>query len=221
KPTSVKDGPAALEALAIALRERAPFALALVDVQMPGMDGFAVAERIGRDAAFGATALGLMTPAGERGDAARCRQLGVRGSLAKPLATPELFQAILAALPSARPDDSSKPLVTRPPLRESARRLKVLHVEDNRANRLLVSQLLEKRGHTVIAVEDGREALATLDRIRVDVVLLDIQMPGMDGFETTAAIRAREKASERCLPIAAVTFHAREESGERGRSAGA
>jgi DNA-binding response OmpR family regulator len=129
----------------------------------------------------------------------------VRGYLPKPIAARELFEGLVAVLTGVRSEAVPKPLVTRHSLRESARRLHVLVVEDNRVNRLLVSHLLEKRGHTVIAVEEGRQALATLSRVRVDVVLMDIQMPVMDGFETTAVIRAREQETGGHLPIVAVT----------------
>jgi CheY-like chemotaxis protein/HPt (histidine-containing phosphotransfer) domain-containing protein len=162
----------------------------------------------------------LLTSAGQRGDAARCRQLGVRGYLPKPIGAPELLEGLVAVLTGASTDDVVKPLVTRHSLRESTRRLHVLLVEDNRVNRMLVTHLLEKRGHTAIAVEDGREALATLARVRVDVVLMDIQMPGMDGFETTAAIRSGEKETGDRLPIVALTAHAMKGDRERCLEAG-
>jgi CheY-like chemotaxis protein len=203
-----------------AVREEAPFAIVLIDVQMPGMDGFALAERIGREGGLAGTPLVLMTSAGQRGDAARCRQLGVRGYLPKPIGAPELLDGLVAVLTGAPSDDAVKPLVTRHSLRESTRRLHVLLVEDNRVNRMLVTHLLEKRGHTAIAVEDGREALATLGRVRVDVVLMDIQMPGMDGFETTAAIRSGEKETGDHLPIVALTAHAMKGDRERCLEAG-
>jgi len=220
KPVAVNHGLAALEEMTRALREGAPFALALIDVQMPVMDGFMLAERIGLEQGLAGTPLVLMTSAGQRGDAARCRQLGVRGYLPKPIAASELFEGLLAVLTGVRSDDVQKPLVTRHSLRESARRLHVLVVEDNRVNRLVVVHLLEKRGHTAIAVEDGLQALETLAKVRVDVVLMDVQMPGMDGFETTAAIRIKEKETGGHLPIVALTAYAMKGDRERCLQAG-
>jgi signal transduction histidine kinase/DNA-binding response OmpR family regulator len=220
RPLAARDGEAALSAMRDARAGGAAVSLALIDVQMPAMSGFALAEAIQRDPDLSGTTLVLMTSAGQRGDAARCRQLGVRGYLPKPIAASELLDGLLTVLGSPPPEGAERPLVTRHSLRESARRLHVLLVEDNRVNRLVVVHMLEKRGHTVLAAQDGLEALAVLEKTRVDVALMDVQMPGMDGFETTAAIRRREKETGAHLPIVALTAHAMTGDRERCLEAG-
>jgi two-component system, sensor histidine kinase and response regulator len=219
-PVAVNEAESALRALEAAHRAGTPFALALVDVQMPGMDGFALAERIQGDARLAAMPLVLMTSAGQRGDAARCRRLGVKGYLPKPIAASELREGLLAVLGGASADGEHAPLVTRHSLRESVRRLRVLVVEDNPVNRTVVVHMLEKRGHTVLTAAEGREALVLLRRAAVDVALMDVQMPGMDGYETTRAIRDSEKGTGARLPVIALTAHAMSGDKERCLEAG-
>ncbi len=218
-PLAVEGGDAALESLRRARDQRAPFVLVLLDVQMPEKDGFMVAESIRAEAGLGDLKVVMLTSAGQRGDAARCRELGIAGYLTKPVDSLELLEAMRTVLHPSVPD-AGKDLVTRHSLREHRRTLAVLVAEDNLVNRRVVSGLLEKQGHVVVAVEDGRKALRAIEERRFDLVLMDVQMPHMDGLEATAAIRAREKRSGGHLPILALTAHALKSDRERCLTAG-
>jgi CheY-like chemotaxis protein len=162
----------------------------------------------------------MLTSAGQRGDAARCRQLGVAAFLSKPVGQSELFDCIVRVLGTSSSGAGSAALITRHTLREGKRKLHVLLAEDNAVNQMLAARLLEKRGHRVTVTTNGREALAALEQENFDVVLMDVQMPQMDGFEATAAIRLREQSSGRHLPIIAMTAHAMRGDQERCLAAG-
>jgi two-component system, sensor histidine kinase and response regulator len=207
KPTAVEGGKAALRTLEDAGRAEHPFPLLLLDGQMPEMDGFALAEQIqGRPELAGAIIM-MLTSAGSLGDAARCRELGISAYLVKPIRQRELLEAICLVLQKSEPKKVRK-LVTRHTLREERHRLRILLAEDNRVNQTLAARLLEKRGHAVTIVEDGKAALAALEAGAFDLVLMDVQMPEMDGFEATAAIRAKERSAGGHIPIIAMTAHA-------------
>jgi CheY-like chemotaxis protein len=182
---------------------------------MPEMDGFALAEYIKRNSKWKSSTIMMLSSAGQRGDAKRCRELEVAAYLTKPVRQVELLEAILSALGSKQLTKSSPALVTQHSLRESGNPLRILLAEDNAVNQALAVRLLEKRGHSVTVAANGKEALAALAKSSYDVVLMDVQMPVMDGFEATAAIRFREKASGIHLPIIAMTAHAM--AGDRSR----
>jgi CheY-like chemotaxis protein len=160
----------------------------------------------------------MLTSAGQRGDAVRCRELGLEGYLTKPVGQTELRDAILHVTGSRR-GDAKPALVTRHSLREE-KRLRILLAEDNLVNQKLAARLLEKQGHHVSIVGTGREALEQLEKQGFDLVLMDIQMPEMDGFEATAAIREREKLTARHVHIIAMTAHAMQGDRERCLAAG-
>ena len=205
KPTAVEGGKAALQALEMAKSIGHSFRLVLLDGQMPEMDGFTVAEQIHRNVDLaGATIIMMLTSAGHLGDAARCRELGISAYLVKPIRPGELLNAICLIVQEA-PPKTPLPLVTRHVVREVRRRMKVLLVEDNLVNQKLAMALLEKRGFGVTTAGDGKIAFAVLQRESFDLVLMDVQMPEMDGFEATAAIREAEKSTGRRIPIIAMT----------------
>ena len=158
----------------------------------------------------------MLTSAGQRGDAARCREVGLDGYLTKPVGQSQLRDAILRVL-GTQPEPKSE-LVTRHSLREE-KRLRILLAEDNLVNQKVAGRLLEKQGHHVTIAGNGREALEQLERESFDLVFMDIQMPEMDGFEATVAIRARERRTGRHVPIIAMTAHAMQ--GDRDRCLGA
>jgi CheY-like chemotaxis protein len=152
----------------------------------------------------------MLTSAGHRGDAARCKELGVAAYLLKPIRQSELREAIARVL-GAREQKGAIPLITRYSLhdaREPNSSLRVLLAEDNPVNQRLASRLLEKRGHSVVVAENGLEALAALEKECFDLVFMDVQMPVMDGFEATVAVRRKEGVSGIHLPIVALTAHA-------------
>ncbi len=210
KSTSVPGGEGALAKLSEAQEAGEPFALILMDMHMPNMDGFELIERIRRSPYPSAVTIMMLTSAGHRGDAARCQELGVAAYLLKPIRQSELREAIARVL-GAREQKGAIPLITRYSLqdaRELSASLRVLLVEDNRVNQRLATRLLEKRGHFVSIAGDGREALVALEKESFDLVLMDLQMPEMDGFEATTVIREKEKTSGNHLAIVALTAHA-------------
>jgi len=219
KPTLAADGAQALETLTHALEVNEPFALVLTDANMPGMDGFQLAEEIRKNPGLSNATIMMLTSAGQRGDAARCRQLGLAGYLTKPIGQAELLETLLRITVSI-PTSKTRALVTRPPKPEQARCLHILLAEDNSVNQRLASRLLEKQGHHVVTAGNGREALEEIERQTFDLVLMDLQMPVMGGLEATAAIRSRERSTGDHLPIIAMTAHAMQGDRDRCLAAG-
>jgi CheY-like chemotaxis protein len=207
RPTTADGGLAALSELARAVALGSPFPLVLLDAQMPDMDGFTVAERITQSSTLAGAAIMMLSSADLPGDTARCRALGIATYLTKPIKQADLLETLLtvmghgaAAVPAREPVAA--------PLPGLGGRLRVLVAEDNAVNQRLATRLLEKRGHRVVVCGNGREAVAAVNEEPFDVVLMDIQMPEMDGFEATAAIRAHEEQSGEHVPIIAMTAHA-------------
>jgi signal transduction histidine kinase/CheY-like chemotaxis protein len=219
RPTAVDGGRAALQALEIAKSTGRSFPLILLDGQMPEMDGFTLAEYIQKDPGLVGAAIMMLTSAGHVGDAARCRELGVLAYLVKPIRQGELLNSIRQVLQKT-PENKPTALVTRHSLREPRNRGQILLAEDNAVNQALAVRLLEKRGYAVSVAGDGRAALAALEKNSFDLVLMDIQMPGMDGFEATAKIREKEKKTGEHIPIVAMTAHALKGDQERCLAAG-
>ena len=218
RPTLAASGSAALQCLK---QGEDPFAVILTDLNMPDMDGFALVEQLRQSRQLaGAAKVILLTSAGQRGDAARCRELGVAAYLTKPVSRSELVDAIVRVLDSPESRADSAPLITRHTLREEQRKLRILVAEDNAVNQKLASRLLERRGHCVTVTVNGLEALAAVEQEDFDAVLMDVQMPEMDGFEATAAIRTREERTGRHLTIIAMTAHAMQGDQERCLAAG-
>jgi signal transduction histidine kinase/ligand-binding sensor domain-containing protein/DNA-binding response OmpR family regulator len=220
KPVLAADAREAMAALRDAHRSGTGFALLFVDVHMPGTDGFELIGQIDAELGLPRRSTFMLTSAGQRGDAARCRALGVAAYLTKPVDQSQLRDAILAvlALKGGTPDQSR--LVTRHALREGQRRLRVLLAEDNLVNQRLALRLLEKHGHDVVVAGNGYEVLAAIAKQSFDAILMDVQMPGMDGLEATAAIREREKGTTSHMPIIAMTAHAMKGDEERCLAAG-
>ncbi len=215
KPTAVEGGREALAALDKARGDGVPFALVLLDGMMPEMDGFTLAERIrGNSELVGATLM-MLSSANRREDAARCEALDVASYLTKPVRQSTLLDAIMTALGPSLSLEGRTPSTSRPVPGGGLRPLRLLLAEDNAVNQRLAVGVLEKRGHHVVVVGNGREALAALDRESFDAVLMDVQMPEMDGFEATAAIRARESPIGVHTPIIAMTAHAMKGDRER------
>jgi two-component system sensor histidine kinase/response regulator len=207
KPTAVDGGRAALQAIEGAKNAGYPFPLILLDGQMPEMDGFTLAEHIHKDPELLNATIMMLTSAGHLGDAARCRELGISAYLVKPVRQGELLDAICQVL-DVRARKQPDPLVTRHTLREEKHRIHILLAEDNAINQTLAVRLLEKRGYSVTVVSNGQAAVEAFQTGAFELVLMDIQMPGMDGFQATAAIREREKLTGGRIPIVAMTAHA-------------
>src|SRR5213083_2414393 len=192
---------------------RVRYDLAILDVQMPDMDGFQLATAVRADKKIKRTNLLMLTSAGQRGDGERCRELGIRGYLTKPMSRSDLLEALGTVLAGSPEEAGTPEVVTRHTIAESRATLRVLLAEDNPVNQQVAVAMLVKRGHEVHVSSNGREALEAVQERDYDVVLMDIQMPEMDGFEATHAIRALPKGKD--LPIIALTAHAL--SGERER----
>ena len=207
RPTCADGVRAALGALENATNTGHSFALILVDARMPELDGFALVEEMRKLPDLPGATIMMLTSAGQSGDAARCRKLGISVYLVKPVRQAELLKAICVAL-RATPEGATTPLATQHSLREDQRRLRVLLAEDNTVNQKIATRLLEKRGYQVTLVENGLQAVEASARQEFDVILMDVQMPEMDGYEATAAIRAREDGTKKHVRIIAMTAHA-------------
>jgi PAS domain S-box-containing protein len=220
-PTLAENAAEALAAMEKAAAAGSPFAVVLSDVMMPGLDGFQLAERITQVPGLAGTPVILLSSADRQRDSARCRHAGVSAYLSKPVKQSELLDAILKAIGPAEKDALAEILGRdhRRPSRShcSSHSLHILLVEDNATNQMLAVTLLEKAGHTVKTAQNGREALAAVEFCSFDVVLMDVQMPEMDGFEATARIREREHRTGEHTPIVAMTAHAMK--GDRQRCA--
>ncbi|MGA2039426.1 MAG: response regulator [Bryobacteraceae bacterium] len=218
EPQAVANPEAALAALDQARAAGRPVPLAILDFQMPGMDGFTLAARIRAQEELRDTHLFLLASAGQRGDAA-CRQdIGIEACLLKPVKQSVLIEAITRSL--GRPTGTGVlPPAHRSPA-ESPRKLRILLAEDNPINKMLAVVLLEKQGHSVRVANDGKEAVAAVKADRFDVVLMDVQMPNMSGLDATAAIRVLERGTGKHLPIVAMTAHAMKGDQERCLEAG-
>ncbi len=219
KPLLSESGPEALRILENAQALGAPVALILLDAQMPGMDGFSVADKIKQDVR-NAPAIILLTSAGLRGDAARCRDLGIKAYLTKPIKRSDLLQVFKMVMGAPADVEGKSAVVTMHTLREDRRRLRILLAEDNAINQTLAVRLLVKRGHEVMVAGSGRESLEVLKTRDFDLILMDVQMPDMDGLETTAAIRHEELKTGKHIPIIAMTAHAMAGDRERCLAAG-
>jgi signal transduction histidine kinase/DNA-binding response OmpR family regulator len=194
-----------------------PYRLVLTDAHMPEVDGFALAEKIRRAPNLGSTVVMMLTSGDRVEDVARCEQLGIAAYLLKPIKQSELLEAIEMGL------GVSAPRVNRRHPAEEGRRirpLRVLLAEDSLVNQKLAVALLEEQGHQVTLAQNGRDAVAAAESQRFDLVLMDVQMPEMDGLEATARIRAVEKSRGVHVPILAMTAHALQGDRERCLAAG-
>ena len=219
KPTAVEGGRAALLALEIAKNAGRAFPLIILDGQMPEMDGFTLAEHIRHSPDLAGATIMMLTSADHIGDVARCQKLGLSAYLIKPVRQSELLDSICKVLGEA--PRHSTPAPVRPAITGSDEtEWKILLAEDNVVNQRLAVRILEKAGHSITVAGDGLAALAELERQRFDVVLMDIQMPNMDGFEATAAIREKERLVGGHIPIIAMTAHALKGYDQRCLSAG-
>ncbi len=210
KPASVEGGEEALLALSAAKEAGEPYGMILLDMHMPEMDGFQLVQRIRERPELSTATVMMLTSAGHRGDAERCKALGISAYLLKPIRQSELREAIARVL-GAKEQAGAIPLITRYSLcdaRDPEGVLRVLLVEDNHINQRLASRMLEKRGHRVVIAGNGLEALEAIAKGTFDLVLMDLQMPEMDGFEATAAIRERENGTAAHVPVIALTAHA-------------
>ncbi|HWF39005.1 MAG TPA: response regulator [Candidatus Acidoferrales bacterium] len=206
-----------LAALTRAAAKGEPFTLIITDLQMPHMDGFDFVQQLRTLPGCRDIPILMLSSSAQRGELALSKQLGVGAYLIKPVQSSELFDAIASLVCT-----SATAAADNAPIPEAkGKAMKVLLAEDNAINRRLATRLLEKHGYTVIETENGRAALDALEHERVDLVLMDVQMPVMDGFEAIRAIRTSEQGTGEHLPIIALTAHAMKGDRERCLAAGA
>ena len=213
KPTAVASG---ADAIAVLEEERAAgrgFALVLLDAQMPEMDGFSLAGHLKQNQDFTSATVMMLSSAGQRGEALRCKQLGIAAYLTKPVSSSDLLNSVLSALGTGVKGRKEPSLINWNSLREDQRRLRVLVAEDNPVNQILALRMLEKLGHTITLASNGREALEALDQHPFDIIFLDVQMPEMNGIDAVRAIRENERTTGSHVPTIALTAHAM--SGDR------
>jgi signal transduction histidine kinase/DNA-binding response OmpR family regulator len=202
-PTTVANGTAALAEMDRAATAGRPFRLVILDAAMPGLDGWKVIDHILADKRHADCAIIVLVPASQAGVPSNYRQLPKAQFLTKPAKYSELVDAVASALGGSREEPSVSDAV-----QANIRRLEILLAEDGLVNQEVAVGLLELRGHHVNVANNGKEALAALEQQRFDVVLMDLEMPEMDGLEATAAIRAKERLTGGHLPIIAMTAHA-------------
>jgi signal transduction histidine kinase/DNA-binding response OmpR family regulator/HPt (histidine-containing phosphotransfer) domain-containing protein len=223
-PTKAESGQRALELLRAAATQGEPFELAILDLMMPEMDGFEVARKIKAETNIASVRLMMLTSYGERGHGEQAREAGILAYLAKPVRQSHLFNCLTSVMgQSSVTTDKAKPssvdstrLITKHTLSEAnlMSDKRILVAEDNIVNQKVAIRQLSKLGYVADTVMNGREALEALGTLTYDLILMDCQMPEMDGYEATAAIRARETDARR-IPIIAMTAHALE--GEKAK----
>jgi PAS domain S-box-containing protein len=212
KPTAAADAATAVEIIDAAIKSGVAFPLLVIDARMPEIDGFALVESLSHQGLLDAQVI-MLTPHAQGGERERCRKAGVAAHVSKPVKPSELFDAVQAVMGGGAMDEQvAQPTSDIVPC---ARPLRVLLAEDSPVNQAVATRFLAKRGHIVTVANNGAEALAAYQRQPFDVVLMDVQMPQMDGYEATAAIRKLEQQTGGRIPIIATTAHAM--SGDRDR----
>jgi PAS domain S-box-containing protein len=201
QPITVEDGPTALAEMERA--STSPFQLAILDMIMPGMDGYELAEKIRKNTKYADTTLIMLTTVSQAGCTSRALELKIARFLTKPIKHSVLLDAILTA--GKEPAEAMAHARVQPPTESP---LRLLLAEDGIVNQKVATTFLEQRGHSVIVVNNGMEAVAAFEAEAFDAILMDVQMPEMDGFEATAAIRDKEKTTGNHIPIIAMTAHA-------------
>jgi len=218
RPFAVSSGSEAIAELDRASQAGDAYRLLLLDVRMPDMDGFAVVEHLRSRTELVAAPIMMLTSEGQRGDAARCRELAISAYLLKPYSQSDLFDAIMNTLGLAEVQDAS--LVTRHTLQHNKRKLHVLLAEDNSVNQLLATRLLQKFGHSVDVAGNGLIAVEKWQSAQFDLILMDVDMPELNGFGATARIREMEKQRGGHIPIIGLTAHVMQGSREECLAAG-
>ncbi len=218
------DGAPALEMLDQARKAGDPFRIALIDMQMPGMDGKTLGQKIKEDPGLRETRLVMLTSVGSRGDSAELQRIGFTAYLTKPIKMSQLYDCLVTVLGVTQEETGkrSQQIITRHTLREEKkRRIRILVAEDNVVNQKVALRILQKLGYRADAVANGQEALTALETIPYDLVLMDVQMPDMNGFEATRLIRDPEsRVLRHNIPIIAMTAHALKGDREKCLEAG-
>jgi CheY-like chemotaxis protein len=220
EPESASDADAAIETMRQAGAVGRPFQMVLTDAHMPGTDGFTLAERIKADSIFTSAIIMMLSSGGYSGEPARCREMGIAAYLTKPIQQWELKHAIIRLLQHNANAPEAPAVIAGHPQPDALPGPLVLLVEHHPVNQVLTARLLQKHGYEVVTAANGVKALAILENQRFQLALVDVQMPEMDGFQLTEAIRAGEEITGSHLPIIAMTAHALKGDRERCLAAG-
>jgi len=220
KSTCAEGGEQALTELQSAQQAGRPYQLMLTDMHMPGMDGFTLAEKVRHCPELAGIVIVILTSAGYPGEIERCRTLGITSYLFKPIRKLELLSAILQVREQRQTPSALTPAVTPSNPAVRGKELNILLAEDNRVNQVVATRILGKMGHAITVANNGVETLSLLAASKFDLVLMDIQMPQMDGIAATKSIRTREMKTNSHLPIIAMTAHAMKGDRERCIEAG-
>ncbi|MGH9857446.1 MAG: response regulator, partial [Acidobacteriota bacterium] len=216
KPTAVDSGYAALAEMKCSIVSNNRYPLILVDAMMPGMDGFALVQRIRQIPEFETSVIMMLSSLDLNSASVRCSEMGIDVYLVKPIKQSDLLDAILKVL-GKKLDTAARVQSYRS---EPQNGLNILVAEDNAVNQRLVYKILVKQGHNVVITNNGLEAVSALEKESFDIVLMDVQMPVMDGLEATRLIREREQPLGRHTPIIALTAHAMQGDKENCLAAG-
>ena len=219
-PTEVENGNSALFILSKAIKTGNFFSLIVIDYFMPEMDGFILAEKIKNKPELKNIPIVMLTSGGMRGDAARCQRLGISAYLMKPIRQNELLDSVRLTLGASKKGKREIPLITRHNLKENRRSLKILVAEDNIINQKVAVKILENNGYQVKTASNGKTAVKTWENGNFDLILMDIQMPAVDGIKATELIRKKERQLGVHTPIIAMTAHAMKGDRERFLKAG-
>ena len=220
QPTLAVDAASGLMELKRAQESNNAFGLILLDVCMPDVDGFSLCDQMRELLGPTDVTVMMLSSSGQSGDISRCHQLGVAAYLIKPVSQAELRSTIVNILSGKKNKSHLKDVVADTPSVVTGESLKILLAEDNAVNQLLTVKLLQKRGHSVVVAVNGREVLANLRQAEFDLVLMDVHMPVMGGFEATALIRQEEKLTGEHIPIIALTASAMKGDREKCLAAG-
>ena len=218
RTTSVNGGHATLRAIRESQRTGVSFGLILLDGQMPEIDGFTLAQQIREDLTLAGVTIMMLTSAGHMQETARCRELGIAAYLVKPIRQAELLDSIRRVLNNSPKRAARASSAFHSPASSKGR--KILVAEDNPVNQMFAQRILEKKGFEVKLASDGRGAVAAVANETFDLVLMDVQMPYLDGLQATISIRQMEKGTGLRLPIIALTAHAMAEDHARCLAAG-
>jgi PAS domain S-box-containing protein len=223
RPLAAASGQEALQLMAASRSSQLPIRLALLDAELPGLDGYQLAESMNADAPAPCPTIMMLPPNLQRPDAARSRELGVVAYLTKPVKRSALLRALCAAVGATSPETAEPPALPTPVPGAAWCPLSILVADDNRVNQRVVTRILEKAGHAVTVVANGSDAVAAVDcrgKAPFDLVLMDLQMPELDGYQATALIRGSAAPGTAYLPIIALTAQTREGDRERCLRAG-
>lgn len=220
KPEVASSGPQAISLIREALSRQEGFGLFLLDLSMPEMDGFELIRNIKEIDGAREVPIIILTSADRVGDLQQAKELGAQGYLVKPVRPSDLLDTIMAIKGATSAAHRLEVPITEHTLPEFRRKLNILLAEDNPVNQKVAIHLLQKKGHRVTVAENGRQALEILEKEKFDLVLMDVQMPEMDGFEATRQIRQREQSSGEHLPVVAMTAHAMKGDREKCLEAG-